>query len=643
MPPLYSYIGYLRWLAIVVWIVSLGSCHGNKPADGMEEEIRREILDLASLEPELAQHPNIDSAQLYLLGLLEQAKMLDDTYLESIVLYKLGCNYAYHMDLAKSDSCFLRLIDLTPSPRDSAKVAHAYANMASNELRRGNSEAAIGLYKEAETCAMRAGIKSEISALVWTNMGMAYSSLDKQAEALDYLNKALACVRESQKGSKNERLEGGILQAMGNCFFVQEDLERAYTFFTAADEAHTKHKQEKEALAARSNRATVLQDMHRYAEALTLNQECEALAQKIGYTHLLGIIYTNRGRIYLAMQDYKNSKKALDNAEKIRGEKGDLAGLAQVYSSQMDLAMALADPRQAHHYGREALNLAQKTDNKVLQMDVWSTLADISARTGRYEEAIEALREQIRLKDSLFTEEKYKALQDIAIKHKTAQKDAELKQAYSELEIGRLHRTLLVSFVGLLLLVLGFAVWMRRRTLRQHRALVLANTQLAEMINRNLTPTADTQITTCEPVQGEEGQAGQEPLADDSVAQQVDVAASSEASDALLARLKICMEQEKAYLSPGLSLETLAQKVATNRTYLSHILNHRIGRAFADYVNFYRIEEAKYRLATTNDKVGVIAIECGFGCTQTFYAAFKKSEQISPNEYRKVIREMEER
>ncbi|MDO4691307.1 MAG: tetratricopeptide repeat protein [Porphyromonadaceae bacterium] len=635
MPPLYQYLRHLAWLFIFVGTV-LSSCNSiDSPADDIEAQIRREILGLASLEPELAQYPNIDSAQLYLINLLDKAKILDDTYLETIVLYKLGCNYAYHMDLGKSDSCFWRLIDLTPSARDSAKVAHAYANLGSNELRRGNSEAAIGLYKEAEACALRTGIKSEISALIWTNMGMAYSTLDKQAEALDYLNKALASVRESEDTSKNKRLEGGILQAMGNSFFVQEDLDRAYTFFTAADKAHMKHKQEKEALAARSNRATVLQDMHRYPEALALNQECEALAKKIGYTHLLGILYTNRGRIYLAMRDYKNSRLALDEAERIRREKEDFSGLAQVYSSQMDLAMALADPELAHRYGMQALELARQTDNKVLQMDVWSTLADISARAGQYTEAIDALKEQIALKDSLFTEEKYKALQEVAIKHKTAQKDAELKQAYSELEIGRLHRTLLVSFIVLLLLILGFAVWVRRRTLRQQRALVLANNQLAEMINRNLTPTGaqDSRTQVAEITDGSLEDTPKE--ASDNLEE-----ASTDASDALLARLKACMEQEKAYLSPGLSLEILAQKVATNRTYLSHILNHRIGRAFTDYVNFYRVEEAKHRLATTNDKIGVIAMECGFGCTQTFYAAFKKSEQMSPNEYRKVIREM---
>lgn len=638
------------WLLILFW--GLVSCQSQDHVTDQEAlQVRREVKSLASWSPELKQYPNIDSAQHYLLGLLEQIKPLKDNYLETVVLYKLGCNYAYHMDLRKSDSCFLRLIELTPSPNDSTKVAHAYVNLGSNDLRRGNFEGAIAHFTKADDIAKDSGLESEISALIWTNMGMAYSSLEQHAQAMDYLDKALASVRLHKN---NERLEGVILQAMGNSFFVQNDLENAYRLFTMADSVHIYHDQEKEALAARCNRAAVMQDMHKYSEALELNQECERLAKEVGYTHLLGILYTNRGRIYLAQGAYGEAGKILDEAQKMRRE--DLAGLAQVYSSQMDLALALADVDLAQKYGRKALELAQQMDNKLLQMDIWASLADISTKAGRYKEANEALLQQMSLKDSLFTQEKYRALQDIAVKYETEQKDADLKQAYLDLEISRLHRTILVLLLSALVLVGIFAFWLRRRTMRQYRALANANRRLAAMINRSLEPVPSNAV---QPFVGEPSHAEGTPQ--DASFVSADTQSKLENTDArtrgeataqenreyrqanteeLLVRLKKCMEEQKIYLNPDLTLDMLAQEVSTNRTYLSQVINHRIGKGFTDYINFYRIEEAKVRLAMSNDKISVIAAESGFGCSQTFYTAFKRCEQMSPNAYRKALKDV---
>lgn len=95
------------------------------------------------------------------------------------------------------------------------------------------------------------------------------------------------------------------------------------------------------------------------------------------------------------------------------------------------------------------------------------------------------------------------------------------------------------------------------------------------------------------------------------------------------------MEKDKLYLDPQLSLESLASKMDISRSYLSEIINKNLQKNFTDFVNYYRVEYAKELLTNTRDKMDVISLQCGFGSRQTFYIVFKKSENMTPAEYRK--------
>ncbi|WP_282088535.1 helix-turn-helix domain-containing protein [Aquimarina algiphila] len=73
--------------------------------------------------------------------------------------------------------------------------------------------------------------------------------------------------------------------------------------------------------------------------------------------------------------------------------------------------------------------------------------------------------------------------------------------------------------------------------------------------------------------------------------------------------------------------------------YLSQLVNKVTGRNFTDYVNGFRIEDAKSKLRNPefiNYTIIAIALESEFNSKSTFYGAFKKLTDISPKEYRKI-------
>lgn len=103
--------------------------------------------------------------------------------------------------------------------------------------------------------------------------------------------------------------------------------------------------------------------------------------------------------------------------------------------------------------------------------------------------------------------------------------------------------------------------------------------------------------------------------------------------------LHALMEQEKAYMHPGLTLPKLSQLVRCPVNHLSQVINAGFGMSFFDYLNSYRIEEAKRLLARYDDparSILSVAFDVGFNSNSAFYSAFKRLCGQTPAEYRRT-------
>jgi ligand-binding sensor domain-containing protein/AraC-like DNA-binding protein len=103
-------------------------------------------------------------------------------------------------------------------------------------------------------------------------------------------------------------------------------------------------------------------------------------------------------------------------------------------------------------------------------------------------------------------------------------------------------------------------------------------------------------------------------------------------------KLKHLMEVEKVYRDEQISLQSLAQKIPTKPYILSQVLNERLNRSFYDFINYYRIEEAKKILKSQRKahlKITVVGEEVGFNTTTVFYKVFKEYTGMTPRQYKK--------
>lgn len=110
---------------------------------------------------------------------------------------------------------------------------------------------------------------------------------------------------------------------------------------------------------------------------------------------------------------------------------------------------------------------------------------------------------------------------------------------------------------------------------------------------------------------------------------------SADQLTATQAEIRRLMEREQLYLNAELTLPHLAKQIGLLTHYVSQAINSG-GANFFDFVNRYRIEEAKKQLQeSAGTSVLQIAMACGFNSKSAFYAAFKKHTDLTPTQYRK--------
>lgn len=96
------------------------------------------------------------------------------------------------------------------------------------------------------------------------------------------------------------------------------------------------------------------------------------------------------------------------------------------------------------------------------------------------------------------------------------------------------------------------------------------------------------------------------------------------------------MGREKPYLDDKLTLQKLAQQIGVAEKKLSLLINQHSGQHFFDFINGFRVDDAKVLLkARPQLTVLEVLYQVGFNSKSSFYTAFKKQTQLSPTAYRK--------
>lgn len=106
----------------------------------------------------------------------------------------------------------------------------------------------------------------------------------------------------------------------------------------------------------------------------------------------------------------------------------------------------------------------------------------------------------------------------------------------------------------------------------------------------------------------------------------------------LASKLETYMQQEKPYLNSELDLSTLAKILDVHPKTLSIAINQILHCSFSEYINSYRINEAKALLENNTDEqltIMEVMYDVGFNSRSVFNTLFKKKTGLTPSQYKK--------
>ncbi|MDD6188491.1 MAG: helix-turn-helix domain-containing protein [Clostridiales bacterium] len=89
------------------------------------------------------------------------------------------------------------------------------------------------------------------------------------------------------------------------------------------------------------------------------------------------------------------------------------------------------------------------------------------------------------------------------------------------------------------------------------------------------------------------------------------------------------------HLAEDISLSVLADEFHLSAQYISQLFKNEIGVNFLAYLTNIRMEKAKKLLLSTSLSIAEVSEQSGYGDYRVFTKVFKKSEGITPSQYRR--------
>ncbi|MEX1003629.1 MAG: helix-turn-helix domain-containing protein [Crocinitomicaceae bacterium] len=375
------------------------------------------------------------------------------------------------------------------------------------------------------------------------------------------------------------------------------------------------------------NLALVVEDPYEKVE-LTL-AAIEPNSKTVDTTQLL-LIYSNLSYHYFLVDEYEKSLDAVDKGlsiiyhsadpEKHNKRKGQiLVNMCEnlIALEQYNNALVILDSIKTNE---DLLSLTERAD-------MYRMYATAYEELGVYREALNAHQHENSLRDSLFqlkTNEEVMKHTIKAEKKVLKQKNEILNQEneISDLELKRQKFTnYVIIMVACLLVVVLIIIGYSYTAMKAKNKKLVATNQ--ELVNVKLKKSS--QKNKQESIKSEEKESQDKLIAE------------------LVERLKVLLEEDEIYMQSGLSMEHLAKKIGTNRTYMSMAVNQLNSSGFVDLINELRIMKFCELLADPEFEsytIQYIANEVGFHSQPTFNNAFKKFTGVTPSFYLKELKKM---
>ncbi|NCS89200.1 MAG: tetratricopeptide repeat protein [Ignavibacteria bacterium] len=485
-----------------------------------------------------------------------------------------------------------------------------------------------------------------------------------------FINEALQLSEQLNynKGKANANLQ------LGRYYVFIGKYDEGVKYFIKSIEQSEKAGEENTKFLAMNNLAVSYAIMGKFSKAIEMFKKLIPLAEKIEPEKNLVSLYINIGICFNGLGDFKSAEESFRSSYKLTRNKNTFLNAA----SANNLSLALLNQnklKEALPFAGEAYNYSKELQQNDLMLEAMTNLANIYHKMGQNQKAIELTFEGIKLadsieaklqkqnflgnlylyhealgnykesldyykkysamKDSLLNESTQKEILKLNTQFETERKEKELILKNKEIE----EKNLIITFAVVLFLavsvLLAVIIYLYRKRNLAFKNLVQLNIDIIRKekklnaVKAFLSESKFVKLDTREKLQA---------IFEDLDSEKYKYSSLSDSKKIeMVEKLNKFMNEDKVYLHKDISIEKLAAMMDVNAKYLSQIIHEVHNENFANFVNEYRIKDAKSFLSDRNyDYLSIEGISelSGFYSKQSFNTAFKKLTGMTPSFYK---------
>ena len=555
-------------------------------------------------------------------SLIQEAKQEENQKKLAYLYVQTAIHYNNTIKLEIADSLLVEAASLFAKLKNPFGEMQCYSHLLVLSFNKGDNHQALTYSRKALDLAREYNYKKNI-AIIYSNITLMYIKLGDYEKANEYNLLAMRIFQEMGDKLQLARCKLNI----GSVYIMLKDNLKALDYITSARDDFYNIDEQTGYSICLTNIGLIYINLKDYRKALPYFFQAVDIDEKNKDNEGISSNYTSIGEVYYHLGNYSRAMEYYTQALQIDKTTGDKSGLAGLYLNISKVYSTLNKPDSAMKYCDMSFQLNRETGELNQKQNILEQKAAIYEDQGNYAKAYSIFQESTQLKDSLFNMDraaKIAMLEERYTNEKLEKENLALKYTndIQETKIGNQRNmirsylaALFVAIVAMLLIVIQY-----QKKNSAYKFIVQKN---LDLINK------DQELKT--------------------IKQQMNVLMTSDKSKLLisddekervLSKMEKLLETDKIYTHADLTIDKLAKRLCTNRTYLSQIINEEYHTNYSNFINDYRVKEAMRMLSDPEKKkkfsIEAIAGDSGFNTISNFNMVFKKQTGITPSVFRKI-------
>ena len=295
-----------------------------------------------------------------------------------------------------------------------------------------------------------ANTRSVSTALM--NIGTVFRNQGIYDSATIYYHEALKIA----EANNDIEIRANCLNNIGNVLRDQQNIDDAITYYLQALDLRTKQKNQAGSVTTLINLGTCFDNKEEYETAMKYYTAALNICSEIDDKSDLAKCYNDMGESLINQGKLSQAEPFLSKALKLQNDLDDQNGMASTTYSLALLKKDIKSIDEAIKLSIQSLSLAQAIGNEQLELDNYDLLDSLYSQKGNFKDAYDNQGKAAAMRDSLFSLQKSKVIDELQTKYETEKKEQQIALLNQENKAKDLQKNIfLIGSIALVLILLA--------------------------------------------------------------------------------------------------------------------------------------------------------------------------------------------